>query len=257
MSVQRVTMPNARPAVIVPNVSIVGGAAFPTLANLQARYRADLGVTIATGISQWLDQSGNANTLTQGGGALQPTLVASVINGQPVARFGGTQNLALGGPITLPAAYSILAVIRTTSVANTQTYAGDSALTLVGDNSGGINNGYGIGYGGVAGKQSLQEFNGAWQQASSTSTVNDGLAHMIGVTVANGAQTFYKDAAADGAAALVTNVGVNEWQNLGRGFSATDQFVGDVAEIVIYTRSLSAGEVSQLHAYFVARYGVT
>jgi hypothetical protein len=49
-------------------------------AGLAAWFRADLGVSIATGISQWLDQSGAGDAsrhLAQASGPAQPTLVAS------------------------------------------------------------------------------------------------------------------------------------------------------------------------------------
>ncbi len=41
-----------------------------------AWYRYGLGITVATGVSQWSDQSGNSRHATQGTGAAQPTLQA-------------------------------------------------------------------------------------------------------------------------------------------------------------------------------------
>jgi hypothetical protein len=41
-------------------------------------------------LSAWADQSGNAHDLVQGTGALRPTIVPNIINGEPVIRFGPT-----------------------------------------------------------------------------------------------------------------------------------------------------------------------
>lgn len=52
-------------------------------------YRADLGVTVATGVSTWADQSGNNVNMAQASGPAQPALIASAINGQPAVRADG------------------------------------------------------------------------------------------------------------------------------------------------------------------------
>lgn len=57
--------------------------------------RADLGVTIATGVSSWKDQSGNGNDVTQITGSKQPSLVTGVINGHPIARFAAASTQIL------------------------------------------------------------------------------------------------------------------------------------------------------------------
>jgi hypothetical protein len=54
---------------------------------LKGWWRADQGITIATGVSQWNDLSGQGNHVTQGTGSAQPALIASVQNGLPCVRF--------------------------------------------------------------------------------------------------------------------------------------------------------------------------
>lgn len=51
------------------------------------------GITIATGVDLWPDQSGQGNDVTQGTGAAQPSLVANVFNGHRAVRFNGSQFL--------------------------------------------------------------------------------------------------------------------------------------------------------------------
>lgn len=73
-----------------------GGSFLPTqIAGLQAWYRADLGITIGTGVSAWADQSGNGDAnrnLTQATGANQPTRNAADASygGKPTLSFNGT-----------------------------------------------------------------------------------------------------------------------------------------------------------------------
>ncbi len=62
------------------------------LTSLRGWWKSDAGVTIATGVSSWLDQSGNGNTLLQATGAAQPALTAGAINGLPALTFDGTDD---------------------------------------------------------------------------------------------------------------------------------------------------------------------
>lgn len=69
--------------------------------------RADQGVTIATGVSQWNDLSGNGVNFAQATGANQPLFVAGAINGQPSIRGNGalhnlTATFARAAPGTQP-----------------------------------------------------------------------------------------------------------------------------------------------------------
>lgn len=47
----------------------------------------------ASAVSSWVDKSGNGNTVTQGTGANQPVYQTGVLNGKPVVRFDGTNDL--------------------------------------------------------------------------------------------------------------------------------------------------------------------
>ena len=77
-----------------------------TLTNLRGWWKADTGITIATGVSQWDDQSGNGNNLLQAVGASQPTVTAAAINGLPCITFNGSSHnmtaaFALTQPVTI------------------------------------------------------------------------------------------------------------------------------------------------------------
>src|SRR5580692_5588369 len=73
-----------------------------SLPNCVLWLRADLGISIATGVSQWLDQSGCGNHVTQASGPNQPSLLSSWSNGKPAVRSTASQWLA-SAAFTAPA----------------------------------------------------------------------------------------------------------------------------------------------------------
>ena len=66
---------------------------------LHAWYDADdaATITIATGVSQWNDKSGNARNVAQATGANQPTRVTNAKNSRAILRFDGTNDQLTGG----------------------------------------------------------------------------------------------------------------------------------------------------------------
>lgn len=94
--------------------------------------RADLGVTIATGVSSWADQSGNGNHFTQGTGSRQPTVDANTVGGQPSIRFTTANDL-----VGTAASYNPSAAASTTMViCRSLTSTGSGAFEDSGSTSG-------------------------------------------------------------------------------------------------------------------------
>lgn len=87
-------------------------ASLPTLAFW---FDGALGVTDAGGgaVSQWADQSGNANHLTQATAGLRPTTGTRTINGINAIDFDGTESLVMGnaGGITTVAYMWIVMIV--------------------------------------------------------------------------------------------------------------------------------------------------
>lgn len=85
-----------------------------SIAGVKAWYRADLGTVIATGVSQWNDQSGNGNHLVQATGANQPIVVIGQ-NNLAALRFDSvndfmTVGFVLAQPMTVFIVYKLLTV---------------------------------------------------------------------------------------------------------------------------------------------------
>lgn len=74
--------------------------------------RSTEGITIATGVSLWEDQSGNGNDVKQTTPSLQPTVEASAINGLPVITFDGTGDRLKATAFTLSQPTTVLVVLR-------------------------------------------------------------------------------------------------------------------------------------------------
>jgi hypothetical protein len=74
----------------VANAAIFANASIATV--VQA-VQSDVGVTVATGVSQWNDQSGNTNHYTQATTTKQPALIANALNGLPVITGDGVDDV--------------------------------------------------------------------------------------------------------------------------------------------------------------------
>jgi hypothetical protein len=87
--------------------------------------KADAGVTTSgTNVTQWADQSGNGNNVTQATATNQPQLQADVFNGQPAIYFDGGSNFlnnTTQNPVTAGAARTVFVVLKSicTSDGNT------------------------------------------------------------------------------------------------------------------------------------------
>lgn len=69
-----------------------GGFTPATVSGLVGWYYSESGITIATGVSQWDDLSGNGNHLTQSSAGLQPAYIAAFQNGKHAVRTDGSDD---------------------------------------------------------------------------------------------------------------------------------------------------------------------
>ncbi len=209
-----------------------------SLTNLRAWYKSDVGTTIATGVAQWNDQSGNGNHLTQPTGGLQPTLTAGQINGLPAIVFGGfgvhmdvsfaivhpstvflvmKQNVWANGTFFCDGITSNTMVVRQmTATPNIEQFAGSS---------GGASTGLAVGTFGLV----TSIFNGA----SSSLQVNGGTVGTGNPGTANPAGFAIGAQASGGQSSQIA-----------------------VAEIIVMAAAATAGETASVRAYSQARYGV-
>lgn len=218
-----------------------GAATFSpsSLTNLRGWYKSDVGITIATGVSQWDDQSGNGNHLVQATGGAQPVVTAAAINGRDAITFDGvddvlTVTFALAQPLTF------FAMIRQDTwtngdiLLNAKTVSAAVAIQQLTTTPG-----IGLNAGAVLGPTSslvLSTFGlvtGIFNGASSVIQVNN-IAETAGAAGANVPTGISAGARGDGTA-----------------FAACA-----IAEIICMAAVATAGERANMRAYSQARYGV-
>jgi hypothetical protein len=207
------------------------------IANLFRWLRAD---TFSGGT--WVDQSGNGYNVPTKSGSPTAGATSDGINGQARVRYNGSTDSSQETTHALAQPYTRIMVLRPNSVTSTQ---------LFGDGGSAINQGQfarnGAKFQMFAGGTSLLSTNsftistwyavrGEYNGASSKCAFN-GTVTSAGATI--------------GAAGLTG-------ETIGSGGGTPSFFAAvDVAEEIVYSRILTAGEVTTLNTYLTVRYGLT
>lgn len=221
------------------------GFAPTNLANLATWYRSDLGITLnAGGVSAWADQSGNAQNLFQATAAKQPVYNASDsgYNNHPTLSFAKANSQVLLATIawTLNQPSTVF-VVGQSDQSSQQGFTDFETGTEMADYTAGANqvdifaNG-GFGFN-AANLNAASIIGGIFNGASSSVFLNS------------------KTAAATGA------VGVGASGTGGMivgGLQGPSNFLnGKVAEVIAYSRALTAAELALLvNTYLGPRYGI-
>jgi hypothetical protein len=215
-------------------------------AGAQLWLRADIGVTVnSTKVSDWADQSGsgnNASMPTNTNSARQPTLVTYALNGLPVIRFGGVQSLILKTPVS-PNSFTIFVVGK-----NSRT---DGNFSMI------------LGPGGNTPNNQLRWQNGSEVLLVGTgnnlpiiqrSIVNTQIYHALAVRYNGSTLTVYRDGNLMSTDSFTTN-GPWTLAQIGAWYS-TYFMVGDLAEVLIYSSSLSESDRLSTNSYLRAKYAL-
>jgi len=203
--------------------------------------RSDLGITIATGVSAWADQSGNGNNLTQATGGRQPVYsAAGGPNGLPMLVCTAASIQDMTGIFTVGSAPTYLWIIvlwNTLVAAQTMCdgHAADS-LRLAGASS------------------SAVEYLGT-SAISSGSVVSTGVWYNYGLTMNGATSSIVQNGvtiASGSTGTVITPTGFTIGaEGLGNNNNGNVSF----AEVALYNRLPTAGQIQQLTNYRVARYG--
>lgn len=226
------------------------------LAGLKAWFRADAGVTRnGSGVAAWTDQSGSGTTAAQATAANQPAYVTGSINGLPALRFNGTsQFLTFNLPLN-----------------------GLSGMTLVLVSAAGVDTD-----GSSNGVSSAPLF---WNETASWGTVHLSpfprmVKYRFGTGQINNLPIYTRPAAIGSSYSLATAIkagtseslfvngtqvltqtgklatiaNVSALGNIGRGYNNNTYFTGQIAEVLIYNRALTATERQQVEQYLLAKY---
>lgn len=197
----------------------------------------------ATG-KRLFDYSGHSNHGTQENMDQATDWVAS--DGSVALDFDGSDDRVDIGRRELLTGLTFAAWINTTSTDATAGYAGNAALTIVGETSGSIWNGFGI----HGGKVRYTHWTSSWQLIDSAASVNDGNWHHVAATHdLAGAVAIYVNGVVSGSATGITyNTSYTGFNTIGAGYPApgSDLFQGLIGEVRVHRSALTPGEIKLL-----------
>lgn len=237
-------------------VQITGTApSSPPSGDLNLWLKADAGVTTAGGnaVTGWSDQSGQANDASQWNPDVAPVLVQNAVNGKPVLRFdGATRYLDVVDSPTATVTGD-LTTFYVVKFADFATYRAVWAQTLVNlarpfdcwfAPATGVPNAFrggAAGYGAVAGTQGVPA----------------GLYAVVGLDAQGTTLTHYLNGQPNGSGTITAlPEGAGAPLHIGTRDDFVTQMKGDIAEILLYARALSATERTNLTTYLAGKYGL-
>lgn len=205
------------------------------------------GITLnGSTVSAWADQSGNGQNAVQVTAASQPAYVANQLNGYPVLRFDGVNDylqntsLVIGQPTTFFIVHTqnVIASNKKSGVFDSKVY-GDPYTTRQLIDYNGIENWLGI-YAGTS-----------WLNYPKTAPFTQ-----ITTAVFNGANSKIYE---NGVLKITGNPGtytINGYYIGSSGLAADRWYNGDVAEIIIYNRTLNDTELQMVYTYLKQKYAI-
>lgn len=214
-------------------------AQIPTGALLHLR--ADTGVVMTDGaVGLWRDISGNGNDAQQSEASKRPELLRNAANGLPAVRFGGTQFMALNPVFPVGGDYAVGFVVRINGYATANNVLSGNSRALY--------------FAGVPYLKVLHSGNFG-QQATSPIAITSG---MNAVAINYQESTRTATIAINGITAVAAQIPANVDPVIYLGAYAQANFLtGDIAEVMLFNRSLSPAEFSALQLAWIARYGIT
>jgi hypothetical protein len=204
---------------------------------------ADQGATVASGqVSSWRDQSGNQNDATMTVASRQPSLVRATLNGHDVLHFSGAQSLELTR-FEQPEVFSVFVVGR-------NSMPGDTFSMILGPGGNSPNNQLRWEDGG----NTLIVGTGNDLPATTIAIGNTRVYHLLSVRFDGSQLGIHRDGQLVDDTPLTTD---GPWVVAQIGAWYSQYFmIGDLAELVIYDRALSAGELAETNSYLRAKYAL-
>jgi hypothetical protein len=215
--------------------------------------KADAGITAdgSGSVSEWDDQSGNANNLS-GQPGTQPLLVSSGLNARPVVRFDGATSYmyANSSPsLAITGDMSIFAVVTFSNLTSS-----GSAGMLVSKTAQNLPAPYDY----YARSTAVQFYRGngtASGLSQATAVPSPLVPHVMGVMMQGTAVSHRLDGNANGNGTIAASIGdTGEPLFIGSREDYANHLNGDLAELIVLSSGLSSNDVASLESYLGAKY---
>jgi hypothetical protein len=224
---------------------------------LQLWMRADAGVTTnsAGGVTGWADQSTNHNDAVQSDDTLAPLLVPGAQNGKPVVHFDGTDDyldIAPAPSIAIAGDISTFFVVKFDDFATYRAVWAQTVRNLPGPNDYYLlpNTGIPRAYRGDGTSASLGNVDG-------TTPIRAGGFVVLGFQMAGTNLTHYLNGQAIGSGTITATLADGGGTlRIGSRDDLVTKMKGDIAELVIFDRSLALAERNTVVNYLQTKYGI-
>jgi hypothetical protein len=254
---------------ITPNVPAVTGFLPTDLANLEVWYDADDATTITESsgdVSQWDDKSGNDNHLEQTSGTKQPSYHTGTLNGRAVVRFDGVdENLESQNNtgFTTSDAISVFGVITKTGTFN-------DFETVISQNGNDLQDSMAFLFGnGSAASPKPAVSTDTWGQdgIQVDATISAGT-YLIGWVIPDWSDHFDSptnnqiridkvDQTVKAYGTVAPGTLVNDVWHVGGFDNLSTAFLdGDIAELFVVKREVTATEITRIENYLQNKWGV-
>ncbi len=205
-------------------------------------------------VSTWTDMA-DSNSVTQGTAAAKPTYKTGIINGRPIVRFDGTDDLmAKTTPTGFPSAAGMSQfIVGNTNKAATQVFASTRH-----SDAGNANKLY------LTSDSTTTQFRTRCTDAGATTrsatrgdTTTDFVIFYSDVDITSGTETISINSGPRASTAAAYAQYAADTFRIGSGFNAIDFLAGDIAEVIVYSRPLSIVEKRLVEQYLSNKYGIS
>lgn len=239
--------PTASPT-STPTPTPTPGAFVPTdIAGLKLWLKADaLGLSNNDPVASWTDSSGTSNNATQGTSGKRPVFKTAILNGLPIVRFDGTDDILLCAN-ELPNTASVFMVVAV------NTTPANSDLLIANSNgaSGGI-----LIWARTSSSTNWGGLNTSFVVVNAAEDLSVGVYNDLELTTSGSSMQFYRNGT------LKVNNGTQSYGGPGASSSIGGQaddssFTDcDIAEVIVYDTVLSSGNRMSVEAYLATKYGL-
>jgi hypothetical protein len=221
--------------------------------------RADAGVSLSGGaVAQWNDFSGNNRHAAQAVAVSRPTLKTAAVGGLPAVRFDGLNDfLTFNLPVNGLTGLSLFLVASSTQVQNPGTTQAENAALFWNETAS-----WGTVY--LSPFQSAVHFRFGTTQIGNRTIYQRPSSAGSGFTLTEAIKNATVDSLFVNGAQVVSQsgklpaiAGCRTLGNIARGYNDNTYFGGDIAEVLIFDRALTAAERISVEFYLLGKYGLS